>query len=113
MEKIKAGARVSFDGDAMKYLGTDGPMNKYLNDYALYRKPEQDDLNARVMTLVDSFQAKPDSMLPRYNILFDSIKGMEDSYITANPSPYSWILANERMSDYYGQLCSAYWYKTM
>jgi thiol-disulfide isomerase/thioredoxin len=88
-------------------------MNKYLNDYILYRKPEQDDLNARVFTLIGSSRANPDSMLPRYNILFDSIKGIQESYTTANPSPFSWMLTNERMSDYYGQLCTAYWYKTM
>ena len=48
-----------------------------------------------------------------YDNLFDSIKIIQDSYITANPSPYSWILDNERLSDYYGQICISYFRKTM
>jgi thiol-disulfide isomerase/thioredoxin len=45
--------------------------------------------------------------------LYDSLGSIQAQYIAANPSPYSWMLENERMSEFYGQICTKYWGKTM
>lgn len=113
MQKIKAAKEVNFNGDGVQYLGTDGPLNVYLNNYVLYRRPEQLQLSSSVSELLRSSQVMANNLLPDYNKLFDSLKKIENSYISANPSPYSWILENERMSDYYAQICTKYWGKTM
>ena len=113
MKKIKALKEVNFNGDGVRYLGTDGPLNVYLNNYILYKRPEQLQLSGKISNLISSSRAAANDILQEYNKLFDSVKKIEDSYIAANPSPYSWLLENERMSEYYSHICTYYWGKTM
>lgn len=113
MEKIKAAKGVQFNGEGVRYLGTDGPLNTYLNNFILYRRNEQLELGGRVMSIMQKFGSNPDSLLQVYNRLNDSIRALGDSFIASNPSPYGWIIDNEQMSDYYGQLCIAYFGKRM
>ncbi|HMI61859.1 MAG TPA: TlpA disulfide reductase family protein [Puia sp.] len=112
-KKIRAAKGVQFNGDGVRYLGADGPLNEYLNNYVLYKRPEKLQLSSKISALMRAFRAPRDSILVEYSRVNDSLKEIEDSYSTANPSPYSWILRNERMSDYYGQLCVVYLGKTM
>ncbi len=113
MQKIKEVKEVSFNGDGVRYLGTDGQLNTYMNNYVLYKRPEQLRLSAEINGLLFSASPVADTVNIAYNKLYDSLKILADSYVTANPSPYSWILENERTSDYYAGLCTKYWYKTM
>jgi len=113
MTKIKAAKGVQFNGDGVHYGGTDGPLNTYLNNYILYRRPEQQQLINKISQLIYYSHTPVDSILPTYNGLCDSIKQIQDSYIATNPSPYDWILENERLSEYYGQICTKYLFKIM
>jgi len=113
MKKIKAAKGVYCNGDGVSYLGTDGPLNVYMNNYVLYKRPEQLQLSRHISELLRSPQAAAGNILPDYNKLSDSVKLIEDSYIIANPSPYSWLLENERMSDYYAEIIPRYWGKTL
>jgi len=112
MKKITAAKEVSFNGDGVSYLGTDGPLNVYLNNYVLYKREDQLRLSGNRNALSVS-RSPADSVVQAYNTLFDSVKQIEDSYIAANPSPYGWILENERLSDYFGDMCVKHWGKTM
>lgn len=112
LKKIKAVKEVSFNGDGVRYLGTDGPLNVYMNNYVLYKRSEQLQLSSNISGLPRSTQVT-DSLLSDYNKFSDSVKRIEDDYIATNPSPYSWILENERISNYYAQICVKYWGKTM
>ncbi|HXB45145.1 MAG TPA: TlpA disulfide reductase family protein, partial [Puia sp.] len=113
MKKIMGSKNVSFNGVGVHYLGTDGPLNVYLNNYILYRKPEQQELSDHISKLLISSHPADAIILPTYNKLCDSVKKIEDSYIASNPSPYSWILENERMSDYYAQIITHYFGNTI
>jgi thiol-disulfide isomerase/thioredoxin len=113
MKKIRAAKDVNYNGIGVRYMGTDGPMNVYLNNYILYKREEQNQLSSSISKLIMSSLATGGNILPAYNKLFDSVKKIEDSYVIAYPSPYSWILQNERMSDYYGQICMNYFGKGM
>jgi thiol-disulfide isomerase/thioredoxin len=113
MQKIKAVKDgVSYNGEGVRYLGTDGQLNVYLNNYILFKQAEQQQLSDKETQLVVS-RAAADSLLPRFKELNDSLGSIQAQYIAANPSPYSWILDNERMSEYYGWICTKYWWKTM
>jgi thiol-disulfide isomerase/thioredoxin len=103
---------VSYNGDGVRYLGTDGPLNVYLNNYILYKRPQQLDLSGKINMLMVS-RAAPDSLVLLYNGLYDSLGSIQAQYIAANPSPYSWMLENERLSEFYGLICTRYWGKTM
>ncbi len=113
MQKIKAAKEVNFNGDGVRYLGEDGPLNTYCNNYILYKRPEQLELSGKIYGMNRSSAHVADSLLPAFNKLFDSLKNIEGEYIAANPSPYGWLLQNERMSNYYGLICIMYWGKMM
>lgn len=107
VQKLKATPEgVSFNGDGVRYLGTDGPLNIYLNNFILYQEDEQQRLLDNSLTLLHDYrEGKNDNVLPEYNKYQDSFRAIENSYIAANPSPYSWLLENERLSMYYGKIC--------
>lgn len=113
MAKIKPANGVQFNGVGVRYLGADGPLNEYLNNFVLFRRPEQLDLNGKAMTLLQTFRTAPDSAFRESRLCFDSLKMIGDDYIAKNPSPYGWIIGNEMLSDYYGQLCIAHMGKRM
>jgi thiol-disulfide isomerase/thioredoxin len=100
VKKIKEAKEVQFYGKGVRYLGPDGPLNDYLNNYALYQRAEQQ---------LDS----PIAAISGNNTLADPIKRIQETYIATNPSPYSWILENERLSDYYENILSNYRGKKM
>ncbi len=112
LKKIRAAKKVQWNGDGVSYGGTDGQLNTYLNNYILYRRPDQLSLSDKISRIIYS-PASIDTLLPTYNLLYDSLKQIQDSYIAATPSPYGWILENERQSDYYGQLFLKYFGKSM
>lgn len=115
IKKIKASKEVSYTGDGVRYLGKDGPVNEYLNNYVLYKRDDQLRLRRELQMLPRANGLAPvtDSLLNAYNTLYDSLKQIQDSYSRANPSPYSWILENERTSEYYGGLFIKYLNKVM
>jgi thiol-disulfide isomerase/thioredoxin len=111
MSKLKAAKKVYFNGVGVRYLGTDGPLNTYLNNYLLYKPLERVALSVKASKLLPI--PPSDSLLAAVREIFDSLKKIQNSYIAANPSPYGWILENERVSQYYEQVVAKYWYKTM
>ena len=108
MKKIKPGGETNFNSAAVRYLGTDGPLNIYMNNYILYRRQEQQQLSGRINQLLFTPGLSADTVLRSYNILIDSVKQLEDAYIAGHPSPYGYILENERLCEYYGQVCGLY-----
>jgi hypothetical protein len=113
MKKIKAAGEVNFNGTGVRYLGTDGPLTTYMNNYVLYKRNTQLDIGKRKNDLIFSRKPVPvDSLLPAYNKLFDELKQIEDSYVAENPA-YAWMLENERMSEYYADICPSFWSKEM
>ena len=111
MKKLKAAKQVDYNGEGVRYLGTDGPLNTYLNNYELYKRPEQNDLSTKIYNLY--MQPLTDSILAVYKAIDDSAKKFQDNYIAANPSPFGWVLENERLSNYYDQIIVKCWGKTM
>ncbi len=111
MKKLKAAKQVEFSGEGVRYQGTDGHLNTYLNNYVLYKRPEQSALSAKISNLY--MQPLTDSILGVYKAIDDSAKKIQDSYIAANPSPFGWVLENEWLSNYYDQIIAKCWGKTM
>src|SRR5882757_1982463 len=69
MKKIKAAKEVNFNGDGVRYLGTDGSLNVYLNNYVLYKRPEQLQLSGKINKLSPSYKVGAGSVLADYNKL--------------------------------------------
>lgn len=92
---------VLFNGDGVRYLGKDGPATLWMNELVLYRKDDQlaIDQFAKGKFNEKEYRAKTDSL---NNLTAD----IQNEFIRLNPSPYSWMAENERLSRYYGALLS-------
>ncbi|HEX2847329.1 MAG TPA: TlpA disulfide reductase family protein [Chitinophagaceae bacterium] len=113
MEKIKALKDEDFNNKGVRFMGTDGPMNVYLNNYILFKRSEQMALSKTMQELVFSQQKNADAILSDYNKIFGGIRKIAQEYITLNPSAYGWIIENEVQSGYYSNLLPLYWNKLM
>ena len=110
---IKEAKEFQFNGKGLQFLGPDGALNNYLNNYILYNRPDQLKYSQSLNNLLYARPPIQTDILPAYNLIYDSIKTNQEKYIAENPSNFGWILENERMSEYYGRLCPRYWGKMM
>lgn len=110
---IKEAKNFQFNGKGLQFSGLDGALNNYFNNYFLYHRAEQSKYSMALTTILEGKQTTQSDFLQSYNLIFDSIKTIQENYIQENPSDFGWILENERMSDYYGRLCTRYWFKLM
>jgi thiol-disulfide isomerase/thioredoxin len=110
---IKEAKEFQFNGKGLQFLGPDGALNNYLNNYIIYTKKEQIKYSQSLDNLLYARPPIQSDFLPAFNLIYDSIKINQEKYIAENPSDFGWILENERMSEYYGKLCTRYWYKLM
>jgi len=100
-------------GEGVNYSGYDGELNTVMNKKVLFRKKERESLFNDLRTLCDSrkkytvgsFAFKTDSILKL-------LKNMDNEFIAGFPN-YGWAIRNETLSDFYGNICAAYWYDTM
>jgi thiol-disulfide isomerase/thioredoxin len=100
-------------GKGVRYLGTDGPLNAYMNKYQNFRPEEKEAIWQHLHQIRRSIQPVAKEVLAAYSPIFDSLKRIQDDYIARHPSPYSWLLENERLSEFYGHLCVNYWGHSM
>ncbi len=108
--KLKAaGKEVAFKGDGVRYLGEDGPLNEYMNEYILFKRADQLALSSRMQQIRRSQHPVEREVLAAYIPIFDSLKTIQAEFVATHPSPYAWLLENERLSEFYGKICVAYW----
>ncbi|HTH56183.1 MAG TPA: TlpA disulfide reductase family protein [Cyclobacteriaceae bacterium] len=102
----------AFIADGVKYLSTDGALNTYLNNHILYKREQQlkvDQALQRCRVMYQNY----DTYIKKYDSLYNILNELDNEYAQQNPSDFSWVLANERQSAYYGNLCVTYWGKVM
>ncbi|MFT3934549.1 MAG: TlpA disulfide reductase family protein [Chitinophagaceae bacterium] len=113
-KKIKAsGTELEYNGDGLRYMGKDGPLNTYMNDFVLYRREEQISLDSRIQTALRENQSTPVNWHAGFQPLYDSLAMIQAEYIQKHPSPYAWLLENDFLSGYYSQACIYYLGHTM
>lgn len=99
-----------FNGPGIKFKGTDGELNTIMNNHIKFERDKQLELNQAIQALrpldYDNYKVKYDSL---YSVYFQ----IDDNFIEMNPSDYSWLIKNERLSDYYADLCVQHWGKKM
>ena len=111
--KLKALNHSDTSREGVKYLGTDGELNSYKSDFHCYKRRESLELHRKKNNLVSDYKLDSINFNRQFDSVFAEFKHIEKEYTSVNPSSYSWILENERLSDYYGQLCLRNWNKIM
>jgi thiol-disulfide isomerase/thioredoxin len=112
-EKIKPQVKLSFNGDGVKYLGIDGELNLYLNNHVLFKRNEQLDIDRSLSQLKADRNIDYKEFITKYDSLYVLLNKLDGEYLKLNPSSFSWIIINERKSDYYADLCVKHWGKEM
>ena len=97
------------NGTGVKYLGIDGELNTLLNNHVLYQRKKQQGIRKAISKMDENRNFDNETFLSKYDSLYVLYHKIDDEFIKENPSPYSWLLKNERLSDYYGDLCVRYW----
>lgn len=106
--KLKAaGKEVAFRGDGVRYLGEDGPLNEYMNEYILFKRAERVALSSR-MHIDRPQHPVANKLLAALTPVLDSLKTIQAQFAATHPSPYAWLLENERLSEFYSQVCLYY-----
>ena len=112
--KLKAaGKELAFQADGVRYLGEDGPLNEYMNEYILFKRDDQLALSARMQQIRPSQRPVAEEVLATYTPIVDALKTIQAQFVATHPSPYAWLLENERLSEFYSQICLRYWGHTM
>lgn len=92
--------RVSFLGDGVKYTGTDGPFNEFMNSAIVYDRQHQ----LAISEKINSLQTDNGNYLKNLESLFAEQRKINQAFINLHPSSYSWVLENELNSDYYAKI---------
>ncbi|MDW5290374.1 TlpA family protein disulfide reductase [Formosa sp. PL04] len=101
--------RAYMNGAGVKYLGTDGEVNSLLNDHILYTKKQLPNIGKAISKVKRDRDLDYKTFLSKYDSLYVILHKIDDEFIEMNPSPYSWLIKNERLSDYYGDICVKHW----
>ena len=101
--------RAYMNGTGVKYQGTDGEVNTLLNNHILYTKEKLPNIGKTISTVKRDRGLDYETFLSKYDSLYMILHKIDDEFIEKNPSPYSWLIKNERLSDYYGDICVKHW----
>jgi thiol-disulfide isomerase/thioredoxin len=110
---LKVNKGTKYFGSGVKYLGTDGKLNTFLNKNLLYKIKIKRELQKRQSLLRRNRKISYDVFLSKYDSIYNEFKKIDNEFIQNNPSKFSWLISNERKSDYYSNLCVKHWNKEM
>ncbi len=113
LKKIKTQKDLHFNGEGVRFLGADGPVTTYFNNHILYKRSEKRELTIKLEKVKFNKSFSDAEFISQYDELYKSVAAIDESYISEHPSPYSWLIENERTSDYYAEICVRNWNKTI
>lgn len=111
--KVDRKKGINFNGDGIKFLGSDGELTAFMNNHILFKRNQQLEISNEIFTLRKNKQLSDKEFLLKYDELYSKLLEIDNEFIKKNPSIYAWVIENERMSHYYGELCVIHWGKTM
>jgi thiol-disulfide isomerase/thioredoxin len=106
--KVDKKQGIQFSGDGLKFLGNDGELNHLINNHILFKRNQQLALNKELNTTRSERLLPFDEYLKKYNEIYDKFNAIDKEFLMANPSKYSFIIENERLSSYYANLFSRF-----
>ncbi len=113
MKKILAQKEVNFNGAGVRYAGSDGSLTTYFNNYVLFKRSQQLELSKQISEILYPKVRSTNIPLAEYHKVYENIWQISKDYIAQNPSPHSWLLENELLSEYYSDILPMYWNKAI
>lgn len=103
----------SFDAEEVTFSGKSGEMTAYINKFIDYRNSHPDNPRRRLPSILMDREMTPAQKVEGLREMNEQTAQIEAAFIQESPSSYAWLLENERLSDYYGFLCTPYYGKKM
>ncbi|MBX2873712.1 MAG: TlpA family protein disulfide reductase [Saprospiraceae bacterium] len=98
--------------DGVQFLGADGALTEVVNRFVQYRRDNVLEGENKMHIMMDR-EASVEDKVRRIKTLHEAETKREAAFIAEYPSEANWVLENERLSDYYGDLCVIHWSKPM
>jgi thiol-disulfide isomerase/thioredoxin len=97
-------------GEGAFYGGPDGELNDFMGKYNLNQNTINSPLAKERETLLMT-KSKLNSLefIKRFDAIMAQYKAADDAFVATHPSPFSWIVENERMSYYNQAVCAYHW----
>lgn len=113
LKGIERDSSESFSIDHVVFAGKDGPLSEYVNQFITYRNSREDWPGDAIIPVMMNREMSAEDKLDSMRIIDQRMAAIQKEFIEAYPFKESWVLANERLSDFYGNVCVTYWYKKM
>lgn len=110
---LKTQNDLSFNGPGVKYLGHDGALNEFTNNHILFKREKQLEISSQLQNNMPLARTNYDAFIKKYDSLYSALNELDNEFIKQNPSDFSWLLINERQSNYFADLCVVHWGKQM
>ncbi|GGC75964.1 hypothetical protein GCM10011387_32190 [Pedobacter quisquiliarum] len=95
--------------EGVVYSGKDGELNTVLNKNVLFKKNERETLFDTLRTVCQSRKKyAPETFTKKVDSVKKELTRIDHEF-TANFKNYAWAVTNETLSDFYGNVCTAYW----
>jgi hypothetical protein len=102
--KIDRKNGIKFNGVGVQFLGSDGELTNLMNNHILFKRSQQVEISKEIMTLSYDRSLPYTKFILKYDELYSKLQKLDNEFIKENPSKYVWLIENERMSRYYGDL---------
>ena len=99
--KVDRKRGIQFNGNGLRFLGEDGELNTLMNNHILFKRKEQLNIEREINALRAGAPLRIDEYLKKYNEIYDKLIAIDKEFIIGNPSEYSALIENERLSGYY------------
>lgn len=76
-----------------------------MNNHIMFKRKLQLEIDEEIGTLISNRQLPYKEFILKYDKLYSKLQAIDNEFIEDNPSDFSWLIENERMSRYYGELC--------
>jgi thiol-disulfide isomerase/thioredoxin len=106
--KIDKKKGIMFNGDGVRFSGTDGELTNLMNNHILFKRSLRLDLSKEISGLRNNRKLTTNELLIKYDDLYSKLQIIDNEFIKKNPSDYVWLIENEYMSSYYADLFSIF-----
>ncbi len=101
-------------GEGATYSGSDGALNDFMGKYNLRQNNINTPLNKEKEVLLSTKNKLPSlEFIKQFDRIMAQYAASDEAFIKENPSPFSWIIENERLSYYYQAVCAYHWGRKM
>ncbi|MEM6806535.1 MAG: TlpA disulfide reductase family protein [Bacteroidota bacterium] len=108
LDGIKGGT-TEWVSDHVSYKGPDAELNNFLALHLHQKNDQRNKVEEEKWTSLRQPGMSLEEKIQGLKDIYARLKAIDEEFISGNPSPYAWILENERLSNFYGDIFVRHW----